>query len=309
MLVRIPKSWEIPEREVTPESDWLNRRDLLKAAGFLGAGRLLAAAVQEPYPARRNPKFNPSDLKITEDWAATGYNNFYEFDPNDKMAVKDKVGRFVISPWTVEVGGLVAKPQVLDVDQLVRKVPLEERVYRFRCVEAWSMVAPWTGFPFSEITKLVEPAAKARYVRFVTAKRPAEMPGLSQAPRYPWPYQEGLRMDEAQHPLTMIVTGLYGKPLPKQNGAPIRIIVPWKYGYKSIKSIVKIEFVDKEPPTFWNVAGPEEYGFYSNVNPKKSHPRWSQAVEKVIPTMARQRTLMYNGYEEFVAGMYKGNEF
>jgi sulfoxide reductase catalytic subunit YedY len=211
----------------------------------------------------------------------------------------------------VEVGGLVAKPQTPDVDELVRTMPLEERVYRFRCVEAWAMTVPWTGFQFSELAKRAEPKPEAKYVRFVSVVKRDQMPGLDHPANsnYLWPYFEALRIDEALNPVCLIATGLYGKPLPKQNGAPIRIVTPWKYGYKSIKSIVKIEFVAKKPATFWNQAQPTEYGFFSNVNPKKPHPRWSQATEKLIPRMERVATEPYNGYGEFVAGMYKGDEF
>jgi sulfoxide reductase catalytic subunit YedY len=309
MLIKIPKGWEIPERDATPEQVYLNRRQILKAAGFLGAQGLIAATESKAlYPAKRNPEFK-LDRPITEEWAATGYNNFYEFHPEDKQAVKDLVGAFQTHPWSIEVKGLVQKPRTLDLDDLLKTMPLEERLYRFRCVEAWSMAVPWTGFPMSLLIKQLDPKPEAKYIRFVTANRPKEMPGMKMAFRYPWPYFEGLRMDEAMNPLTMIVTGLYGKPLPKQNGAPVRVIVPWKYGYKSIKSIVTIEFTSKEPPTFWNALQSAEYGFYSNVNPKKPHPRWSQAVEKVIPTMQRVPTLMYNGYESYVAGLYNGKEF
>lgn len=309
MLIRIPKGWEIPEREATPESVYYNRREILKAAGFLGtAGLLSAAEGSSLYPAKRNTEFT-LDRPVTEEFAATGYNNYYEFDAQDKQAVKNKVGNFVISPWKTEVTGLVAKPLTLDLDGILKKYTLEERLYRFRCVEAWSMAVPWTGFPLAALVKDLNPKPEAKYIRFQTANRPKEMPGIRIMPFYPWPYTEGLRMDEAMNPLTLVVTGMYGKPLPKQNGAPIRLIVPWKYGYKSIKSIVKIEFVSKEPETLWHQLQPSEYGFYSNVNPQKSHPRWSQAYEKVIPTMERRPTLMYNGYEKYVASMYNGKEF
>lgn len=311
MLIRIPKTWEIPEREATPEHVYWNRREILRAAGFLGAAGLLGAAdTAGLYPAKRNPAFT-LDRPITEEWAATGYNNYYEFHPTDKQAVKDLVGKFVTHPWSIEVKGHVAKPQTLDLDDVLKKFPLEERLYRFRCVEAWSMAVPWTGFPMSELIKTLQPKPEAKYIRFVTVNRPHQMPGMrmGEALGYKWPYYEGLRMDEAMHPLTMIVTGLYGKPLPKQNGAPVRVIVPWKYGYKSIKSIVTMDFVSKVPPTFWNDTQATEYGFYSNVNPNKRHPRWSQAFEKVIPRMEVRRTLMYNGYESEVARLYDGKEF
>ncbi|MBK9170072.1 MAG: protein-methionine-sulfoxide reductase catalytic subunit MsrP [Bryobacterales bacterium] len=302
MLIRIPKRWEIPERHATPESAYLSRRELLAAAGLFGLTGQAQAAGQ------RNPKYT-LDRPVTEEWAATGFNNFYEFDAQNKENVKNRVGKFVTHPWEFEVSGLVAKPQTFDLDALLKKMPIEERLYRFRCVEAWSMAVPWTGFQFNELMKLVEPKPEAKFVRFVTASRPDEMPGMREAHWYPWPYFEGLRVDEAANELTLLTTGLYGKPLPKQNGAPVRMVVPWKYGYKSIKSIVKIEFVARQPQTFWNKQQPAEYGFYSNVNPKKPHPRWSQAVEKVIPTMERRPTLPYNGYEEFVASLYNGREF
>ena len=310
MLIRIPRGWEIPEREATPEDVYHNRRQILRAAGFLAAAPLAALANQEKtiYPAKRNPEFK-LDRPITPEWAAISYNNYYEFHPTDKQRAKDFTGKFVTSPWKIEIKGLVNKPQTLDLDDLFKTMPVEERLYRFRCVEAWAMAVPWTGFPFSELIKRVDPKPEARYVRFVTVNRPDQMPGMKMAPWYPWPYFEGLRLDEAMNPLTMLVTGLYGKPLPKQNGAPIRVIVPWKYGYKSIKSIVTIEFTAKQPQTFWNQLQPAEYGFYSNVNPKKPHPRWSQAQEKLIPTMEVRPTLLYNGYEEWVAGLYNGKEF
>jgi methionine sulfoxide reductase catalytic subunit len=309
MLIKVPKGWEIPEREATPEGIYLNRRQILLGAGFLSVQTLLRAATEStvPYPAHRNPEF-VLDRTITAEQAATGYNNFYEFHGTDKEAVKNLVGKFVTRPWTVEVTGLVKKPQTLDVDNLERSMPLEERLYRHRCVEAWAMAVPWTGFPFSEIVKLAEPKPEAKFVRFISAKKDKEMPGLPSQPWYPWPYFEGLRMDEAMNPLAFVVTGLYGKRLPRQNGAPIRMVLPWKYGYKSAKSIVKIEFVKSQPQTFWHQVAADEYGFYSNVNPNKPHPRWSQAVERLIPNMERRQTMMYNGYEKWVAGMYNGKE-
>jgi sulfoxide reductase catalytic subunit YedY len=308
MLIRIPKGWEMPEREATPESVYVNRRQILRAAGLAALPSLAMADAGNLYPAKQNPEFK-LDRPVTEEFAATGYNNYYEFHPFDKEAVKDRVGKFVTSPWTIEVSGLVNKPVKLDLDDLLKKFPLEERLYRFRCVERWSMAVPWTGFPLSALIKFLDPKPEAKYVRMVTVSRRDQMPGMSEAPSYPWPYFEGLRMDEAMNPLTLVVTGLYGKPVPKQNGAPVRLIVPWKYGYKSIKSIVKIEFVAKQPDTFWHALQSSEYGFYSNINPKQPHPRWSQAYEQVIPTMARRPTLLYNGYQDYVAGMYKGNEF
>ncbi|MBI4902242.1 MAG: protein-methionine-sulfoxide reductase catalytic subunit MsrP [Acidobacteria bacterium] len=309
MLIRIPKRWEIAERDATPEKHYLNRRELLLGAGFLGAEALASAAVDPKglYPAKKNGSYT-LDRPVTEEAAATGYNNFYEFDPQDKYAPKELAQRFTISPWQVEITGLVDKPKVWDIDDILKQFPLEERLYRFRCVEAWSMAVPWTGFPLANLVKAAGPKSDAKFIRFTTAKKPKEMPGMVRTPWYPWPYQEGLRMDEAMHPLAMVVTGMYGKPLPKQNGAPIRIIVPWKYGYKGGKSIVKIEFLKSQPETFWHQLQSSEYGFYSNVNPTRSHPRWSQSFEKVIPTMERRKTLMYNGYQE-VASLYDGKEF
>ncbi len=307
MLIRIPKGWEIPQREATPEGVYCNRRDILKAAGLLAASPIAAlAAPANLYPAKVNNQYH-LDVPVTEEWAATSYNNYYEFHPTDKQAVKDRVGKFVTEPWSVAIGGLAEKPGTWDMDKILNTFPLEERLYRFRCVERWAMAVPWTGFPLASLIKAVDPKSTAKFVRFETVNRPDQMPGMREAP-YPYPYFEGLRMDEAMHPLTMVVTGLYGKKLPKQNGAPIRIIVPWKYGYKSIKSIVKIDLVAKQPGTFWNKINSSEYGFYSNINPKKPHPRWSQAIEQVIPNMDRRPTLIYNGYGDWVAGLYNGKE-
>ena len=309
MLIRVRRGWEIAEREATPDHIYHSRRDILRAAGFLaGASLAMAEESKGPYPAKQNPEF-ALDRPLTPEWAATSYNNYYEFHPTDKQSAKDNTGKFVTHPWAIEVKGLVNKPQKLDLDDLMRTMPFEERLYRFRCVEAWSMAVPWTGFPMSELIKKVEPKPEAKYLRFVTVNRPDQMPGMKMAPWYSWPYYEGLRLDEAMNPLALFVTGLYGKPLPKQNGSPIRVIVPWKYGYKNPKSIVTIEFAAKQPRTFWNDSQPSEYGFYSNVNPKKPHPRWSQAMEKVIPNMEVRPTLLYNGYEKWVAGLYNGKEF
>ncbi len=294
----------IKASELTPESVYLNRRQILTAAGFLSMEKLLSGAAS----VQRNPEFG-LDRPITNEAAVLSYNNFYEFHGTDKQAVKDLVGKFTTHPWAVEVGGLVNKPKTFDIDDLLRTMPLEERLYRHRCVEAWSMAVPWTGFPLSALVKLVEPKPEAKFVRFISVKRDKEMPGIPSQPWYPWPYFEALRMDEAMNPLTLVVTGLYGKPLPKQNGAPIRLVTPWKYGFKSAKSLVKIEFVKSQPATFWNKLQADEYGFYANVNPKKPHPRWSQAVERAIPTMERRPTLPYNGYEKYVAAMYNGQEW
>jgi sulfoxide reductase catalytic subunit YedY len=234
----------------------------------------------------------------------TNYNNYYEFT-TDKEGVAKLAPRFNPSPWSVEVYGLVNNPKTYSIEDLLSKFTQEERIYRLRCVEAWSMVIPWTGFTLSSLLKEVEPTSDAKYVRFETVYRPEEMPG-QKSPFYPWPYQEGLRLDEAMHDLTILATGLYGQPMPNQNGAPIRVVVPWKYGFKSIKSINKIELTDTQPETLWNTIAPNEYGFYSNVNPERPHPRWSQATERRIGELGRRETLMFNGYAEEVAHLYEG---
>src|SRR3954470_19981326 len=279
--------WHIPEKFVTPESVFRNRRQFLKELGFVGGaallGRALAAAEAggKKYPFPLNKEFDPANVKLTDETTAGTWNNFYEFS-SAKKEVHKLTGKFVTEPWPVEVGGLCEKPMKVDVKELIDTMPMEERVYRLRCVEAWSMTGPWTGFPLSKLIEKAQPKSGAKFVRFVTAMRKDEMPGIAELPSYPWPYTEGLRMDEAMNPLTMVVTGVYGKPLPKQHGAPIRIVVPWKYGYKSIKSIEKIEFVAKQPATLWETLAPDEYPFESNVNPNVSHPRWSQATEWVL---------------------------
>lgn len=310
MLIKKPQGWEIPEREATPESVFLNRRALLQGMGFLGMSALAQqalAAGEDLYPAKRNSKYT-LDRPLTSEPVATGYNNFYEFTL-DKQRVKNMVGPFDIDPWKVKVHGAINNPKTYDIDDLIRAFPLEERLYRFRCVETWAMAVPWTGFRIADLIKAVDPKPEAKYIRMVTVERPGQMPGIKSQPHYPWPYFEALTIEEAMNELALFVTGIYGKPLPKQNGAPIRLMVPWKYGLKSIKSIVEIEFTQKRPPTLWNKVGPTEYGWYSNVNPKKPHPRWSQATDRLIPTGEERPTLMYNGYEEYVAGLYNGKEY
>jgi len=234
----------------------------------------------------------------------TNYNNYYEFT-TDKQQVAEEARGFTLNPWTVEVGGLVKNPQTFGIEDLLKKFPQEERIYRLRCVEAWSMVIPWEGFSLAALLNLVEPTSDAKYVRFETVFRPEEMRGQN-SPLYPWPYQEGLRLDEAMNDLTFLATGLYGEPNVPQNGAPIRLVVPWKYGFKSIKSIVKIELVADEPATLWKGIAPNEYGFYANVNPHVDHPRWSQASERRIGEFERRPTLPFNGYGEQVAHLYDG---
>ncbi len=313
-ILKRPDGW-IPERFVTPEAAYRARRQFLKqmglaSAGLLGASPLLAADAKAPakaatkkYPAKRNPDFNPT-LKLSDERFVATYNNFYEFT-TQKEVVHKLVGNFITDPWAIEIGGLVEKPLKLDVRELVEMFDLEERVCRFRCVEAWGMIVPWTGFQLSKLLEKVQPKAEAKFVKFQTALRPNEMPGLQRLRGYPWPYTEGLRLDEAMHPLTLMATGLYGKPLFKQNGAPIRLVVPWKYGYKSIKSIVKIELTGEQPKTLWETLSPEEYPFESNVNPALPHPRWSQAFERMIDTGERVRTLPLNGYADQVGKLYK----
>ena len=298
------RSIPMKSSEITPYSQYLSRREFLKAAGLMSTSALLAACAPTgtttSFPAKKDELGDPTNS--FED--ITHYNNFYEFSEN-KEAVSKRSKNFKSRPWAVEISGLVNHPKIYAIEDLLKKFPQEERVYRLRCVEAWSMVIPWTGFTLSSLLKEAEPTSDAKFVRFETVERPEEMPG-QRSVFYPFPYQEGLRLDEAMHDLTILATGLYGQPMPNQNGAPIRLIVPWKYGFKSIKSIVKIELVDKQPATLWNSVGPDEYGFYSNVNPERPHPRWSQATERRIGEMGRRPTLMFNGYAEQVAHLYAG---
>jgi methionine sulfoxide reductase catalytic subunit len=305
--------WHLPHSAVTPESVFLSRRRFLRDLGFAGAGlaalstglgRLSAAeskSATKLFPAKRNPEFNPG-WTLTEEKTAATYNNFYEFSLGKD--VFKYVDKFTTEPWKLEIGGLVENPMTIDAAELIAKFPLEERVYRFRCVEAWSMIVPWTGFPLSKVLEAAKPKSEAKFVRFVSFNKPEEAPGLKRYTQYPWPYNEGLRLDEAMNPLTLVASGIYGKALPKQHGAPLRIVVPWKYGYKSIKSIVKIELTATQPATLWETLQPEEYPFESNVDPKVPHPRWSQATERQIDTGDRVRTLPYNGYADQVAKLY-----
>jgi sulfoxide reductase catalytic subunit YedY len=302
---------QIPYSEITRRSDYLDRRTFLKAAGMTATALAIGAELTSPTQAIAGTKldFKKSDLSthgetLTPLKDITSYNNFYEFG-TDKEDPARNAHTLKPYPWTVNVGGLVKKPQKLDIDSIKRLAPLEERVYRMRCVEGWSMVIPWIGLPLSTLLKVVEPLPKAKYVAFETLYDPKQMPGQNSGVLN-WPYVEGLRLDEAMHPLAILAVGMYGETLPNQDGAPIRLVVPWKYGYKGIKSIVKISLVEKEPPTTWNLAASNEYGFYSNVNPKVDHPRWSQAKERRIGEFFRRDTLMFNGYGEQVASLYNG---
>lgn len=289
------------------EAQRRGKLDTMKAVD--GAASLLENPIKVPFqrpdvfPAVRNPGFEPSRA-ITTRLKAARQNNFYEFIGGQAGPVFKYVDDFKVTPWAVEVTGECAKPRTFDLDDLFR-LEHEERVYRFRCVETWAMVVPWTGFQLSKLLALVEPTSHAKYVRFTSANRPKEMPGMRQSGWYPWPYFEGLRMDEAMNELAMVVTGVYGEPLLKQHGSPVRIICPWKYGYKNPKSIVKIELLREQPETFWHQSEPNEYGFFSNVNPNSPHPRWSQATETLLDDPdTRIDTAIFNGYGEFVAQMY-----
>ena len=320
----------VPSSEITPESLYLSRRDFLKAAGIVSATAFLAACGVAP----NGPSSTPGGPTAVPGWSdvvptpsspvpddATGkttdelgnklntldeisnYNNYYEFS-TAKDAVAPLSRNFKTSPWSVEVGGLVQNPKTFAIEDLL-KFQQKERIYRLRCVEAWSMVIPWTGFELSDLLNEVQPMTSAKYVAFTTLMDVKQMPGEGEL-LYPWPYKEGLRLDEAMHRLTILATGMYGHDLPNQDGAPLRLVVPWKYGFKSIKAIVKIELTDKLPETFWNDISANEYGFYSNVNPNVDHPRWSQATERRIGELSRRPTLMFNGYNDEVASLYTG---
>ena len=320
MLIKRTKGWELPERLVTPEKVYLDRRQVVRTMGLgavgLGAASLatipgLARAQAKDadpsagrYPANANAKYG-SPAPITAERLATTYNNFYEFD-SDKNIWRE-AQKLPIRPWTIKVSGMVDKPFEIAIDDLLARVQLEERVYRHRCVETWSMIVPWSGFPMHQLIDICKPTGSAKYVVMQTLSKPAVMPGQKDF-LYPWPYTEGLAMDEAMHDLCFMVTGLYGKPVPRQNGAPLRIVSPWKYGFKNVKSIVSIEFTDKRPISFWEKLQGSEYGFWANVNPEVPHPRWSQATERPLGSDARVPTQLYNGYAEFVASLYAGRQ-
>lgn len=293
--------------EVTPRSVFLDRRQILAGLGAAGLSAGLGKPAAARLQARRSRYSTDETPNSFED--ITSYNNFYEFGL-DKTDPAANAHRLTVDPWSVRIDGLVERPGSYDLSDLTRGVALEERIYRFRCVEAWAMVVPWIGFELGALLRRVGVRPGARYVAFETLVRPGEMPGQRRRV-LDWPYREGLRLDEAMHPLTILATGLYGEELPKQNGAPIRLVVPWKYGFKSIKSIVRISLTDRQPPTTWNMQNPREYGFYANVNPNVDHPRWSQATERRIGAglfAGRQKTRMFNGYGEYVADLYAGQD-
>jgi sulfoxide reductase catalytic subunit YedY len=315
------KSEPIKSSEITPRSLYLNRRLFMRGAALFGStvatGFLYKQLIApEPRPAAKSPLASSGDAaggdgkwdlpgeRATPYEDITTYNNFYEFSTSKGSVARLSEG-FVTRPWAVAVEGLVNKPKVYDLDDLIKLGQPEDRIYRLRCVEGWSMVIPWLGFSLRKLLEQVEPQASAQYVAFETLYDPKRMPN-QRSRVLDWPYVEGLRLDEAMHPLTILATGLYGEPLPPQDGAPIRLVVPWKYGFKSIKSVVKIRLVERLPPTTWNLAAPDEYGFFSNVNPDVPHPRWSQATERRIGEWGRRPTLLFNGYAEEVAGLYKG---
>jgi len=292
--------YSLPESEVTPKELYLRRREFIVAGAGLAACSPATPAAATPLTARASA-YSTDEPRTTRE-AVTTYNNFYEFGV-DKADPARNAGALTTRPWTVRVDGLCARPATLDIDNILRTQALEQRVYRLRCVEGWSMVIPWIGFPLANILRAAEPTSEARYVAFETLQRPSEMRG-QRTSVLNWPYREGLRIDEAMNPLTILAVGLYGETLPNQNGAPIRLVVPWKYGFKSIKSITRISFTNRQPRTAWNDSQPREYGFYSNVNPEVDHPRWSQATERRIGEFRRRPTLAFNGYGEHVAAMY-----
>jgi sulfoxide reductase catalytic subunit YedY len=305
------RGWEIPESQVTPEAVVLNRRGLLAGSLALTISGLTGPARAQTAPApdqlggtgTMNPKYEPGrDLSLEKD--ATTYNNYYEF--SESKTLWREAQALKTRPWTIQIGGMVKQPRTLDIDDLLKQVNLEERIYRHRCVERWAMTVPWTGFPVTDLLKIAEPLGSAKYMVFTTAADPKTMPGLS-ASWYPWPYVEGITMEEAANDMAFLSTGLFGKPIPKQNGAPIRLTLPWKYGFKSVKSIVSINFTDKRPKTFWEEINPDEYGFWANVNPAVAHPRWSQATETLLGSGKTVPTQIYNGYGPFVASLYDGS--
>ncbi len=304
--------WEMPESQATPEHLFFSRRKLLASAGVIAAAASLprAALAQEDqtagmYPAKQNAKYT-LDRPLTPENISSNYNNFYEFGGDKQIAGRAQMLK--TRPWTVKIDGMVEKEQTVGVDDLIKAMPLEERLMRMRCVEAWSMALPWTGFPMAKLVEFAKPLSKAKYVRMETFLDSAMAPAQRASFFYPWPYVEGVTIEEATNEMAFIATGIYGKPLPKQFGAPIRLVLPWKYGFKSVKSITRVTFTDQRPKSFWEQLQPREYGFWANVNPAVAHPRWSQATEEVIGKGDRVPTLLFNGYGEFVADLYKGME-
>ena len=314
MLIRQRKIWDIPESRVTPENVFLNRRAFM--GGVAGTAIAVAAgpvrAEADPtaglYPAKANPAYADAGREVTEEIANTTFNNYYEFGTSKRIAAAAE--KLPIRPWSIVIDGEVEAPMTLAIDDLLAKVTLEERIYRHRCVEAWSMVVPWTGFPVAKLVELAKPTSKAQYLRFETFNMPEVAPGQKEGffTSYPWPYVEGITMAEATNDLALMVTGAYGKPVPKAMGAPIRLHLPWKYGFKSIKGIVRVSFVAERPKSFWEQLAGNEYGFWANVNPEVDHPRWSQATEQVLGTGERIPTQLFNGYGEQVASLYAGLE-
>ncbi len=309
MQVIRKKAWALPDSTATDETIYRSRRTLLKGLGagtmLLAGSALPARAASDPtadlYPVQRNLRYR-LDRPITDEKHATTYNNFFEFGSHKGIAKEAQALK--LRPWEVRIDGMVEKEMTVGFDDLIRRMPLEERVYRHRCVEAWSMAVPWSGFALKALVDFAKPLGSAKYLRMETQADPDTMPGLIQT-WYPWPYTEGLTLAEATNELAFIATGLYGKPIPKQSGAPLRLAVPWKYGFKSLKSIVRFHFTDERPVSFWETLIGKEYGFWANVNPKVDHPRWSQATERVLGTNERVPTLLFNGYGEFVADLYK----
>lgn len=294
----------IPEDQITPKALYLNRRDFLRAMGLSSAALLLAACEPGGSGAPAVPSNSIGRDVLTAKEEALNYVNFYEFSLS-KNGVTEKTGDFKIDPWEIQIDGLVKNPQTISFDELMKRYSIDEYIYRMRCVEGWSMVLPWQGFQLKKLLDDIKPLDEARYVQFQSVLRPDEMPGQVSLRRYPWPYSEGLRLDEAMHELTLMATGMYDEPLTKQNGAPIRLVVPWKYGFKSIKSVARISLVKEEPATLWKTLADNEYGFYATVNPAVDHPRWSQATEIRIGENSRRPTLLFNGYDE-VADLYEG---
>jgi sulfoxide reductase catalytic subunit YedY len=314
MLIKRNRGWEIPEARVTPEHVFLNRRNFMAASA--GAVALAAArparAEGDPsaglYPAKLNPAYADAGRPVTGAEYTTTFNNYYEFGSSKRIA--DAAKALPIRPWAIVLDGEVEKPTTVAIDDLFSQVTFEERIYRHRCVEAWSMVVPWTGFPLKRLVEIAKPTSNAKFLRFETFNKPEVAPGQKDGffTSYPWPYVEGVTMAEAMNDLPLLVTGAYGKPLPNSMGAPLRLHLPWKYGFKSIKGIVRVSFTAERPVSFWETLGPQEYGFWANVNPEVPHPRWSQASEEVLGAGERIPTLLYNGYGEQVAELYKGLE-